>query len=135
MRDLGKRIGLVHELRQRVGSEERVDDARNSLCINQVGRREHLIVANVHTLTNGAAHAGQTDGELIRQLLTDSAHATVRQVVDIVDGGIRVHKLNQVFDNLDDIVLRQHADAHIGIETKFLINTVAAYFTQVIALV
>ena len=133
--DLCQRVGLVHELRQWVGSEERVDDARNGLGIDEVGGGEHLIIANVHALTNSTAHTCQTDGELIRELFANGAYATVRQVVDIVDGCIRVHQLNQVFDNLDDIVLRQYADVHIGIETQFLINTVAAHFAQVVALV
>ena len=75
--DLGKRVGLVHELRQRVGSEERVDDARYRLGVDQVGRGEHLIVAHVHALADGAAHARKTDGELVAQLLAHRAHATV----------------------------------------------------------
>ena len=72
-----KRVGLVHKLAQRIGSEERVDNAGYSLCINQVSRCEHFIVTHIHTLTNGTAHTCQTDGELIAELLAHSAHTTV----------------------------------------------------------
>ena len=74
---LGQRVGLVHELRQRVGTKERVDDARDGLGINQVSGREHLIVAHVHTLTDSTAHTCQTDGELVAQLLAYRTYTTV----------------------------------------------------------
>ena len=55
---LGQRVCLVHELRQRIGAKERVNDARDSLGVNQIHRREHFIIANVHALTDGTAHTG-----------------------------------------------------------------------------
>ena len=85
---LGQRVRLIHELRQRVGTEERIDNARDSLGVDQVSRREHLIVADVHALTNRTAHTGQTDRELVRQLLTNGTDTTVRQVIDIIDGSL-----------------------------------------------
>ena len=83
--NLGKRVSLVHELRQRVCAEERVDYTRYGLGIDKIGRGEHFIVAHVHPLPYSAAHTCQSDRELIAQLLADSTHTTVRQVVDIVD--------------------------------------------------
>ena len=65
MGHLGQRVGLVHELRQGIRTKERVDHARNGLGVNQVGRGEHLIVTDVHTLANGTAHTGQTNRELV----------------------------------------------------------------------
>ena len=133
--DLSQRVGLIHELRERVGSEERVDDARDGLGVDQVGRGEHLIVADVHSLADGAAHTGQSDRELIAQLLAHGAHTTVRQVVDVVDGCIRVYQLNEIFDNLYNVFLGQNTNIHIGVQTKFLVDTVTTYITQVITLV
>ena len=65
MRDLGQRIRLVHELRQRVRPEEGVHDRGQRLGVDQVGGDEDLIVADVHTLTDGAGHTCQADAELI----------------------------------------------------------------------
>ena len=135
MGHLCQRVGLIHKLAQRVSSEERIYNARNSLCIDKVCRLEHLIVAHIHTLTNGAAHTCQSDRELVAQLLTYSAHTTVRQVVNIIHIGIRVNQLNEIFDNLDDIILGQDSHIHVGIQTKFLVDTIATNLAQVVALV
>ena len=56
-------------------------------------------------------------------------------MVDIVNGSLGVDELNEVLDNLDDILLGQHTDIHLGIQAELLVDTVAAYITQVIALV
>ena len=104
VRYLGKGVGLVHELREGVGAEERVYNARNGFGVNQVGGCEHLVVAYVHTFANGAAHTGQSDRELVSQLFAHGAHAAVAQVVDVVNGSVRVNQLNEILDNLDNIV-------------------------------
>ena len=135
MSHLSQRVGLIHELRQRVGSEERVDDAGDGFGVDQVCRRKHLIVAHVHTLTYSTGHTSQADRELVRQLLTHRTYTTVRQVVDIIDGCLRVNQLDQILDNLDDILLCQDTDIHARIQSQFLIDTVTAYITQVITLV
>ena len=132
---LGQRVGLVHELAQRIGAEEGVDDTRYSFGINQVDRFEHITVAHVHTLTDSAAHTGQTDGELRSQLLAHRAHTTVGEVVDIVDHGIRVDQLYEIFNNLNDILFRQDALIHIRIQIQLLVDAVASHLTQVIPLV
>ena len=77
VRNFSKRIGLVHELAERIRTEECIDDTGNRLCVNQVSGLEHLVVTDVHALADGTAHAGQTDGELVGELLADSAYATV----------------------------------------------------------
>ncbi len=82
---LGKGVGLVHELAQCVGTEERIDYAADGLGIDKISGSEDLIVANVHTLTDGTAHTCQADSKLVGQLLTDGTYTTVTQVVDIID--------------------------------------------------
>ena len=56
VRDFSQRVGLVHELRKCIRAEERVDHARDGLRVDQIGRREHFVVAHVHAFANGAAH-------------------------------------------------------------------------------
>ena len=68
-------------------------------------------------------------------MLAYGAYATVRQVVDIVDSSIRVHQLDEIFDNLDDVLLGQDADIHICVQTQFLVDAVTAHITQIVTLV
>ena len=114
---LSQWVSLVHELWQWVGTKEWVDNARDGLGIDQICWSEHLIVAYIHTLTDSAAHTCQTDRELVSQLLAYGTNTTVRQVVDIIDSSTWVDELNQIFDNLDDVILSQNADINISIET------------------
>ncbi len=132
--DLGQRIRLVHELRQGVGAEERVDDTRYGLGIDEIDGSEHLVVTHIHALADGARHTGQTHTELIVELLAYSAHAAVAQVVDIVHIGLRVDQLDQILDDSDDILLREHLHLHRGGQAELLVDTVAAHLAEVIAL-
>ena len=134
VRDFRQRVGLVHELGQSIRAEERIDDRRNRLGINQINRREHLIVADLHTLTDSTRHTCQTNGELIGQLLAHRAHTTVAQVVNIIDNCLGVDKFNQILDNLNDIFLRKHADTHVCRQIQLLVDSVTAYIAQIISL-
>ena len=55
-------------------------------------------------------------------------------MVDIIHRGPAVDELDQVFDNLDDIGVGEHAYTRIGIQVQFLVETVAAYAAKVVAL-
>ena len=133
--NLGKWVCLVHELAQRIGSKERVDNAWDSLRINKVSRSEHFIVTNVHTLTNSAAHACQTNGKLIGKLFSYRAHTAVTQVVDIINSGIGINQLDEIFYDFNNIVFSQHTGIHVCVEPQLLIDTVTSYLTEVITLI
>ena len=132
--DFRKGVGLVHELRQLAGAEERVDDRRKGLGVDQVDGVELLAVADVHPLPDGAGHPRETHAELVGKLLSDGPHAAVRQVVDIVDGGLGVDQLDQVLDDLDDVIVGKHP--HVGGRGKaqLLVQAVAAHVSEVVPL-
>ena len=134
MGDLGERVLLIHELAQGVGTEVRIDDRRDRLGVDQIGRRKDLVVTDVHTLTDGARHTSQTDTELVVELLTDGTYTTVGQVVDIVHLGVGVDEHDEVLDDLDYVFLSQDTcvlrDGHI----ELAVDTVTTYLTQVITL-
>ena len=134
MGHLRKRVGLVHELRKRIGTEECIDYRRNRLRVNKVNRSEILVVTYVHTLTDGARHTCQTYSKLIVKLLAHSADTTVAQVVDIVDISLGVYKLDKVLDNGDYILLGKDLHLHGSAKTEFLIDTVTAHFAEVVTL-
>ena len=56
-------------------------------------------------------------------------------MVNIIDGSLGVHQLNQVLDNLNNILLRQDTDIHISIQVQFLVDAITTHITQVIAFV
>ena len=135
MRHLGQRIRLVHELRELVGPEERVDDRRQRLRIDQVHRSEHLVVAHVHPLADRTGHPDETDAELVGQLLAYGTHPTVAQVVDVVDIRLRVDQRDQVADDRDHVLLGQDADFGRDIQIEFLVDSETSHVAQIVALV
>src|ERR1017187_7522568 len=84
--DFGKRVGLVHELRELAGAEELADGRHHRLGVHQVvghGGRHFLV--DRHFFLDGALHAHEADTELVFQQLADRADAAVAEVIDIVD--------------------------------------------------
>ena len=133
--DLGKRVSLVHELRQCIRSKEAVDDRRQRLAVDKLCRREHLVVAHIHALAYSPSHTSKTNTELVCQLLANSAHAAVAQVVDIVNISLGVQESYEPLYNLYDVLLREDTHRHVDILTKPLIEPVTTYVTKVVTLV
>ena len=85
VRDLGERVGLVHELRQLRRPEELANRGHDRLRVDQVVRHggRHFLVDR-HLLLDGALHADQADAELVLEELADRADAAVAEVIDVV---------------------------------------------------
>ena len=135
MSHLGQRVGLIHKLRELVGTEERVDNARQCLCVDQIDRGKYLVITNIHTLADSTCHTHETYRELGRELLTNGTNTAVREVVDIIDISLRVDQLDQIFDNGYHILLGQDSDCGIDIQFEFFVDTVATHIAQVVTLV
>ena len=56
-------------------------------------------------------------------------------MVDIINGSLRVNELDEVLDNLNNVLLRQHTHIHVGLKTQLLVDAVTAHVAQVVALV
>ena len=132
--NLSQRVLLIHKLAQSVGTEIGVDDRRDRLRIDKVGRSEDFVVANVHTLTYGTSHTSQTDTKLVEQLLAYSTNTTVGQVVDIIHLGIAVDEHDEVFDNLNHILLGQDTSVLRNRHVEFTVDTITSYLAEVITL-
>ena len=74
-----------------------------------------------------------THASLAGQLFANGADAAVAQVVDVVDLSFRVDQLNEVFDDFYNVFFCQDADVGGGVQTEFVVDTVAAYFAQIVA--
>ena len=56
-------------------------------------------------------------------------------MVDVIDNGFRVDELDEIFDNLYDISVRQNTDVIVNREIEFLVETVSSDISEVIPLV
>ena len=110
VRDLGERVGLVHELRELRGAEELADRGHDRLGVDEVVRhgRRHLLVDR-HLLLDGALHADEADAELVLHQLADGADAAVAEMVDVVDDADVLAQLEQVADGAVEVLGRQGA--------------------------
>ena len=133
--NLRERVLLVHELRERIGTEIGVDDTGNRFGVDKVGRRKDLGITHVHTLADGARHTCETDTELVVELFAYGTYTTVGEVVDIIDFGIGVDELHQVFDNLNHVLLGERARLHRNGHIEFAVDAVASHFAKVVSLV
>ena len=134
MSDLGKRVGLVHELRQRVSSEERVDHRRYCLCVDKISRSEDLIVADIHFLADRTRYTRQSHTELVVELLANSTHTTVAEVVDIIDVTLGVDQLYKIFDDGYDILACENLHIHRSVKFKLLVDAIASHLSEVVTL-
>ena len=134
MRYLAQRVRLIHELRQLVRSEETIDYRAQRLGIDQICRSEYLIISDVHTLTNGSGHTSQTNSKLAVQLFANCTDSTIRKVVDIIDVRIRIHQIQQVFDDEQNIALRQGSILDVILDVQLTVDPETSHFSKVITL-
>jgi hypothetical protein len=85
VRDLGQRVGLVHELRQLAGTEELLDGRADRLGVDQVVRHQVVGFGLRQALLDGTLDTHQTGAELVLGQFADRAHTAVAEVVDVVD--------------------------------------------------
>ena len=134
MRELSKRINLVHELRELTTRKEIADNSAQSLRVNQLLRRDRVntLVIKCHTLFNETLCASQTDTTLVRKKLSHCAHTTTTQVVNIVEHTVTTLEACEILRRFDDVFSANHAEVQIGVHRKLLIELVTTHATQVI---
>ncbi len=98
-----QRVVLVHELRQLRGAEELLDGSGNRLGVDQLLRGQAFGLGHRQALLDRALDADQADAEHVFGHFADRTHATVAQVVDIVDHAATVADLGQDLDHVQDV--------------------------------
>ena len=104
VRQLCQRVVLVHELRERRGTEEFLDRGSYRTDIDQALRRYHVEVLDGHALADDALHAGEADADLVLEQLAYAAQTAVAQMVDVVYRADAVAQVKQVADGGEHIV-------------------------------
>ncbi len=131
-----KGVGLIHELRQLRRAKELFDSCHNGANVDERLRRDVIGILGCHALAHHALHTAHTDAELVLQQLAHGTHATIAKVVDVVHflGGIAVTQSQQVTKGSHDILWGEHVDAFSHVKIELLVDLVAAYASQVVAL-
>src|SRR5262249_52246308 len=135
VRDLGERVGLVHELRELAGAEELADRGHDRLGVDEVVRhgRGHLLV-DAHLFLDRALHADQADAELVLEQLAHAAHPAVAQVVDVVDLLRVAPELEQEVDHRLDVVQVQDLLGERARQPELGVQLQAAHPREVVLL-
>src|SRR4051794_4289511 len=134
VRDLGERVGLVHELRELRGAEELAHRSSRGLRVDQVLRHDGVDIDRRHALLDRALHAQEADPVLVLHQLADRAHPSIAEVVDVVDLTPTVAQVNQRFDDREDVFLAQHAHGVGCVELEPHVHLDAADRGEVVAL-
>ena len=103
VRDFRQRVVLVHELRQLRGAEELLDRGGHRLGVDQFLRGQAFGLGHRQALLDRALDADQADAEHVLGHFADRTHATVAQVVDVVDRATTVADLGQDLDHVQDV--------------------------------
>ena len=104
----GKRVHLVHELRELAGTEERLHDGGHHAGVHEVARSRLLFLGmEGEVLADDTGHTGETDRNLVGKEFADGTGAAVAQVVDIVERVAfgAVVEADHVFDNREEVRL------------------------------
>ena len=104
MGQLGQRVVLVHELRQRRRAEKLLDGRGDRPDIDKALGRHQIQVLDGHALPDHPLHAAEADAELVLQQLAHAAQPPISQVVDIVRRAHAVGQAVQIVDRGQDIV-------------------------------
>ena len=132
--DLGKRIGLVHELRQLARAEELFKRRGNRLVVDQLLGHQRLDVLQAHLFLDRPLHAHQADAEMVLDELADGAHAPVAQMVNVVDGAVAVFELYEITDHFQNIFLAQRSLLQRDVELEPVIQLEPADFGEIVAI-
>ncbi len=119
VRQLGERVVLVHELRQRRRAEELAYRGDDRTDVDKRVRSQRFGILRRHALLDRLVHAREADSHLILQKLADRTQTAVAEVVDIVLHADVVGKAGEVVYRRKDVVLgdmlrRQLSDATGG---------------------
>ena len=136
VRQLGQRVGLVHELRKLGPAEEIAHDGREGLRVDQL-LRGHALDVHVeqgHALLDQALGTGEAHAALVGEEFTDGPHAAGAEVVDVVDHAFTLLELEQILHGTEEVL--GHHDALVGADLAFelAVDLVTADAGQVVLL-
>jgi hypothetical protein len=156
VREPGERVRLVHELRELRRAEELLQRRHDRADVDDRLRRDRVHVLRGHPLADDALHPVEPDAEGLLDQLANCAQPAVAEVLVLVElaadlvarehdrvGGEvlglgvdaeHVGQLDQLLDEREDVLRRQHAHVVGDVHAEPLVQLVPADLRQVVAL-
>ena len=103
VRHFRQRIVLIHELGQLRGAEELLHRRRHRLGVDQILRGQAIGLGQRQALAHRTLHAHQADAEGVLGHFADRTHATVAEVIDVIDGAMTVLDVDQHLQHVEDV--------------------------------
>ena len=132
VRELGQRVGLVHELRQLRSAEELAHRRHNRPDVDQPLRCGCFRVHQRHLLLDHALHAEQAHPDLVLHQFAHCPHAAVAQVIDVVYLALALVDNDHHSNDGDDVVAGQGHGAHAFGQCQSAIELVAPNASKVV---
>ena len=106
MSKLSKRVVLIHELRQRRGTEKFLDSRSDRTDIDKALRSDsfHFLSLDIHSFLDDSFHSRKADPELILEQLAYRTDTSVSEVVDIIDIADTFAEVKEIADSCIDII-------------------------------
>ena len=136
VRNLGKRVGLIHELRKLAASEKFVHDGRDRLGVDEIVGHHGFDVLQAHLLLDRALHPDQADPVLVFDQFPHGTDPAVAQMVDVVHTAIggAVFKVDQILDGRQDILIAQNRHTRRNIQPELVIHLRTPHIGEIIAI-
>ncbi len=134
VRDLGQRIGLIHELRELRRAEELAHCRRRGFGVDQVLRHHRVDIDGGHALLDRALHAQKPDAVLVLHQLADRSHPAIAEMIDVVDFTLAVAQIDQGADDGDDVFFAKDPHGVRRIEIEPHVHLHASHGREVVAL-
>ena len=134
VRQLRKRVRLVHKLRQLRPAEELAHRGDHGPYVYQRRRRSGIrIYLRGHSLFDNALHTHQPNADLVLYQLAHRPHAPVAQVVDVVRRYHPVVYQDHMPYQLNDVLRLQHAQLGIRLPAQAAVQLMPTHAPQVVA--
>src|SRR5512139_3532838 len=107
MRNLRKKVRLVHKLAQLAGTKKLLYCRHHGLRIDEVVWHCGLQLGESHLFLDRPLHPHKTDPELIFKEFADAPDSSVAKMVYIIHFSLACPQAQDVSHNLDDILVRK----------------------------
>src|SRR5579875_1231538 len=134
VRQLGKRIGLIHELRKLAATEELTHGGHHRPSgADQAVRRDRLDVLNGHSLADASLQPLQAGSHVHLNQLADRPDAPVAEMVNVVRLPLSAIDPDQLANDGYQIFRREYPLVEPGREPQALVELVPADLRQIVA--
>ena len=131
---LGKRIVLIHKLRELAGAEKLFDGRRDRLGVDQILRHQAFTLRHGEPLFDGTLDAHQPYTELIFSHFADGPDAPVAKVINVVHYALAVADTDQSANNIDNVFLVEGRGTDLVLSAQPSVELHSAHGREIVSL-